>query len=95
VVSFAMTSPLNVLILTAVLSSTGTESNALTRYGNWITVVGFFLIFGLLLLGEWMLIISVSIFAYGITFLFFCFFLNNGCYFIKTVKVVCCFFVPS
>jgi hypothetical protein len=47
VVSLAMTWPLNVLILTAVLSSTGKEGNALSHYGDWIAVDGFFLIFGL------------------------------------------------
>jgi hypothetical protein len=47
VVSLAMTWPLNVLILTAVLSSTGKDGNAWSHYGNWIAVVGFFLIFGL------------------------------------------------
>ncbi|XP_034917829.1 uncharacterized protein [Populus alba] len=47
VVSLAMTWPLNVLILTAVLSSTGKEGNAGCHYGNWIAVVGFFFIFGL------------------------------------------------
>jgi len=47
VVSLAMTWPLNVLILTAILSSTIKDGNALSRYGSWIAVVGFFLIFGL------------------------------------------------
>jgi hypothetical protein len=47
VVSLAMTWPLNVLILTAVLSSTGKKGNAWSHYGNWIAVGGFFLIFGL------------------------------------------------
>jgi hypothetical protein len=47
VVSFAMTWPLNVLILTAVLSSTGKDGNAWSHYCNWIAFECFFLIFGL------------------------------------------------
>jgi hypothetical protein len=42
VVSLAMTWPLNVLILTAVLSSTRKDGNAFSHYGNWIAFGGFF-----------------------------------------------------
>jgi len=52
VVSLAMTWPLNVLILTAILSSTGKDCNALCHYGNWIAFVGFFSFFWVMIIGS-------------------------------------------
>jgi len=101
VVSLAMTWPLNVLILTAILSSTIKDGNALSRYGSWIAVVGFFLIFGLWLLAvaRQRIIISVSIFAYEITFflsVFFIFWTIKDAISLRlSLKVVCCFCLPS